>query len=65
MQDGEPQIRVLVADDSAVSRKLVEQTLSEKRYSLIFAKSGRETIDLFAEHHPALVIVDWIMPDLT
>jgi diguanylate cyclase (GGDEF)-like protein len=65
LQAGEQQIRVLVADDSAVSRKLVEQTLSEKRYSLVFAKSGRETIDLFALHHPALVIVDWVMPDLT
>lgn len=65
MQAGERDIGVLVADDSAVSRKLVEQTLSEKRYSLVFAKSGRETVDLFAKHHPALVIVDWIMPDLT
>jgi diguanylate cyclase (GGDEF)-like protein len=61
---GQP-IKVLVADDSAVSRKLVEFTLSEKQYSLVFAKSGRETLELFAEHHPALVIVDWIMPDLT
>ena len=65
MQAGEQQIRVLVADDSAVSRKLVEQTLSDERYSLVFAKSGRETVALFAEHNPALVIVDWIMPDLT
>ncbi len=65
MQAGEQPIRVLVADDSAVSRKLVEQTLSEKQYSLVFAKSGRETVALFAEHNPALVIVDWIMPDLT
>jgi diguanylate cyclase (GGDEF)-like protein len=65
LQAGEEQIRVLVADDSAVSRKVVEHTLSEKRLSLLFAKSGREAIDLFAEHHPSLVIVDWIMPDLT
>jgi len=65
LQAGEQQIRVLVADDSAVSRKLVEQTLSGKRYSLVFAKSGRETVALFAEHNPALVIVNWIMPDLT
>ena len=65
MQAGEQQIRVLVADDSAVSRKLVEQTLSDKQYSLVFAKSGREAVNLFAEHHPTLVIVDWIMPDLT
>jgi two-component system cell cycle response regulator len=61
---GQP-VKVLVADDSAVSRKLVELTLAKKQYSLIFAKSGRETLDLFAEHHPAVVIVDWIMPDLT
>jgi diguanylate cyclase (GGDEF)-like protein len=59
------QIKVLVADDSAVSRKLVEHTLSEKQYCLVFAKSGREAVELFAEHHPALVIVDWMMPDLT
>lgn len=58
-------IKVLVADDSAVSRKLVELTLSEKQYSLVFAKSGRETLDLLTEHSPALVIVDWMMPDLT
>ncbi len=61
---GQP-VKVLVADDSAVSRKLVELTLSEKQYSLVFAKSGRETLDLFAEQHPSLVIVDWMMPDLT
>jgi two-component system cell cycle response regulator len=65
LQTGEQQIRVLVADDSVVSRKLVEHTLSEKRYSMVFAKSGRETVELFAEHHPALVIVNWMMPDLT
>jgi len=65
IQAGEQQIRVLVADDSAIFRKLVEHTLSEKQYSLVFAKSGRETIELFAEHRPALLIVDWIMPDLT
>jgi diguanylate cyclase (GGDEF)-like protein len=59
-------ITVLVADDSAVSRKLVEHTLyDEKQYSLVFAKSGRETLELFEEHSPHLVIVDWIMPDRT
>lgn len=65
MQTPEQEIKVLVADDSAVYRKLVEHTLSEKDYSLVFARSGRETVELFAEHKPALVIVDWIMPDVT
>jgi two-component system cell cycle response regulator len=61
----EDQIKVLVADDSAVSRKLIEHTLFHKSNSLIFAKTGQEAIALFAEHNPALVIVDWIMPDLS
>jgi len=55
--------KVLVADDSAVYRKLVEQTLSDKQYTVLFAKSGREAIDIFAEHQPSLVITDWMMPD--
>jgi diguanylate cyclase (GGDEF)-like protein len=59
------QTKILVADDSAISRKLVELTLSDRRYSLTFAKSGRETLRLFAEHHPDLLIADWTMPDLT
>jgi diguanylate cyclase (GGDEF)-like protein len=57
--------KVLVADDSAVYRKLVEHTLSEKQYAVLFAKSGREAIDLFSEHQPSVVITDWMMPDLS
>jgi two-component system cell cycle response regulator len=57
--------KVLVADDSRVYRRLVEDTLSEKQYALLFAKSGREAIDLFSLHQPSLVITDWMMPDLS
>src|SRR5271170_2600165 len=57
--------KVLVADDSRIYRKLVEQTLFEKQYTVLFAKNGREAMDLFSEHQPSLVITDWMMPDLT
>jgi two-component system cell cycle response regulator len=60
-----PRLKVLVADDSAVSRKLVEQTLCSENYSLVFARNGCEAVELFTEHVPPLVIADWIMPDLT
>jgi diguanylate cyclase (GGDEF)-like protein len=59
------EFKVLVADDSRVYRRLVEDTLSEKQYTLLFAKSGREAIDLFSEHQPSVVITDWMMPDLS
>src|SRR5882762_1438443 len=29
------------------------------------AESGKEAIQLFAEHRPPLVITDWLMPDVT
>ena len=56
---------MLVADDSAVSRKLVEYALSDRRYVLIFATNGQEAVQRVEEHNPELVIVDWLMPDLT
>jgi CheY-like chemotaxis protein len=59
------EFKVLVADDSPIYRKLVEHTLSEKQYAVLFAKSGREAIDLLSEHQPSLVITNWMMPDLS
>jgi two-component system, cell cycle response regulator len=56
---------VLVADDSAVSRKLVEHTLTDEKYHLVFARSGQEAIELFEMRRPSVVIVDWVMPDLS
>ena len=57
--------RMLIADDSAVSRKLVEYALSDNRYVLIFAKNGQEAVQRVEEHNPELIILDWLMPDLT
>src|SRR5580658_3659006 len=58
-------LKILVADDSPVYRKLVEQTLPPDQYSIMFAKTGQNAIELFNQHRPALVITDWNMPDLT
>jgi two-component system cell cycle response regulator len=64
--NAEPEeLTILVADDSTVYRKLVEQALSGERCTLLFAKDGRQAIDLFAKHQPAVVITDWTMPDIS
>ncbi len=57
--------RVLVADDSPVYRKLVEQALSQDSCAALFANSGHQAIEIFEREHPDLVITDWVMPDLT
>lgn len=57
-------IRVLVVDDSPVSRKLLEHTLDAAPYLLVFAKDGSDALRLFAERPPDLVIADWELPDI-
>ena len=57
--------KILVADDSLLYRKLVEETLAHEQYAVCFAKNGREASDVLEEHRPALVITDWEMPDST
>lgn len=56
--------KVLIVDDSPVSRKLVELPLAQEQYRLIFAKTGQEALRLCEVHRPDLVILDWMMPDL-
>ncbi len=59
------EFKVLVADDSPVYRKLIEYAFSDQRYTVLYAKNGRQAVDLIAQHQPALVITDWVMPDIT
>ena len=59
------EFKILVADDSRLYRKLVEDTLAQERYAVCVATNGREASDFLAKQRFALVITDWEMPDLT
>src|ERR1700681_3418479 len=65
MTDAVQKLQVLVVDDSPVSRKLLEHALAAEPYALLFAKNGEEAMRLFSENKPALVITDWMLPDLS
>jgi len=56
---------LLVVDDSAVYRKLVEQVFAEQPYHLSFASTGEEGMKLFNERSPSFVITDWMLPDFS
>src|SRR5882724_3941986 len=63
--DTKPKLQVLVVDDSPVYRKLIEHALEDGGYTPLFAQNGREALELYGQHVPAIVITDWMMPDFS
>lgn len=59
-------MKILIADDSIVSRHLLDATLRKWGYDVIVASDGIEAWNhLQKEDAPSLVILDWVMPGLT
>jgi diguanylate cyclase (GGDEF)-like protein len=59
-------MRILIADDSIVSRHLLDATLRKWGYEVVVATDGIEAWNyLQAEDAPKLAILDWVMPGLT
>jgi diguanylate cyclase (GGDEF)-like protein len=59
-------VKILIADDSIVSRHLLEATLRKWGYDVAVACDGPEALDLLeTDEAPALAILDWMMPGMT
>ena len=57
---------ILIADDSIVSRHLLEATLQKWGYQVVVACDGAEALEVLErDDAPALVILDWMMPGMT
>ena len=58
-------MKVLVADDEIVSRRLIESSLGRWGYDVVAAKDGLEALRiLMLSDAPRLAVLDWIMPGL-
>lgn len=57
-------MRVLVADDDAMSRKLLQTYLEKWGYEVSVAHNGTEAWRLFEESGFPVVLTDWMMPEL-
>jgi two-component system, cell cycle response regulator len=58
-------VKILVAEDDPVSRRLLEVTLSKWGYEVVTCVDGQAAWDaLKAPDAPQLVILDWMMPRL-
>jgi diguanylate cyclase (GGDEF)-like protein len=59
-------MRILIAEDDPISRRILQATLESWDYQLVVACDGAEAWDLLqAPDAPRLAVLDWMMPGLT
>jgi len=55
-------MRILIAEDDLVTRKLLEKTLNGWGYVVLSAENGQEAWEILQKEKIKLIIADWIMP---
>ena len=55
--------KILVIDDEAPVRKMLNALLTSNGYDVIEAENGKKGLALFDEHSPDLLITDIVMPE--
>ncbi|MGR3278734.1 response regulator transcription factor RpaB [Acaryochloris marina NIES-2412] len=62
--ESSPQYKILVVDDEASTRQILDTRLSMMGYEVITAIDGLEALELFHTQHLDLIILDVMMPKL-
>ncbi len=58
-------MRVLIAEDDAISRRLLEANLRRNGYDVLAVENGAQAWQaLSAEGGPRLAVLDWMMPEM-
>ena len=55
---------ILIAEDDAVSRKLLEKSLAKAGHDVVAAANGRMAFEMFRETFFPMVLTDWMMPEM-
>ena len=58
-------MKILIADDEVLSRRLLEKTLERAGYDVVAVDDGKKALDeLGKPEGPRLALLDWVMPGL-
>ncbi len=57
-------VSVLVVDDERDIREAVAEVLKDEGYEVIDARDGEEALSQLRAHHPAVVLLDLMMPGM-
>ena len=56
---------ILVVDDERTLRETLAESLEEEGYVVFQAADGREAVEAFRRHHPDLILLDLMLPELS
>ena len=62
--EGEARQKILVADDEASIRRILETRLKMVGYDVVTAEDGEEAVEVFNKTNPDLVVLDVMMPKM-
>jgi len=58
-------LKILIADDDALSRRLLEKTLERAGYEVTAVENGKQALEQLSKlEAPRLALLDWVMPEL-
>jgi len=57
--------KVLIVDDIEENRALLDRVLKSAGYATVHAASGREALAIISTDVPDIVLLDWMMPELS
>ncbi|MCO7226902.1 two-component system response regulator [Pleionea sp. CnH1-48] len=55
---------ILIVDDQVENLKVMEQVLSTEGYRIVFAKNGKDALDIAQKQQPDLILLDIMMPQM-
>lgn len=57
-------MNVLIVEDEPAIAQLLRETLERENFSCVIAQTGLQALDLFGQHHPDVIILDLMLPEL-
>ena len=56
---------ILVVDDEKTLRETLAESLEIEGFTVVQAADGREAVESFRRHHPDLILLDLMLPELS
>jgi DNA-binding response OmpR family regulator len=56
---------ILVVDDERTLRETLAESLEQEGFAVVQAADGREAVEAFRRHHPDLILLDLMLPEIS